>query len=96
MVTSFRPRSPAIKDDTTLFYVRPISDIHELYSEYSSYRFGILEERFRAARAAMETKLRYGEAFSVAETNAFIDEQIQFLEQMRGEIFEHKGCKVVR
>lgn len=95
MVTSFRARAPAIKDDTVLKLVRPISNIHELYGEYAEYRFGMLANRFRDAHGGAGEKLRKGEVFDVAKTRAFIDEQIRFLEQTCGELIEHDGGRVV-
>lgn len=39
MVTPFRPKSALTKDDTRLATVRGISNLAELYSQYSEYRF---------------------------------------------------------
>ncbi|KAF7557271.1 hypothetical protein G7Z17_g808 [Cylindrodendrum hubeiense] len=95
MVTSFRARSSGIKDDTVLKLVRPISNIDELYEEYSEYRFQMMEDRFREARQLMTEKLRNKAPYSVAETKAFIREQIEFLQQMDEQIIEHVGGKIV-
>lgn len=73
--------------------VRPISDIHELYSEYSEYRFAMLEDRFRAAHEKMSKFRDDPQSFSVVETKRFIREQIEFLEQMDKEIIHHEGGK---
>ena len=47
MVTSFRPRSVNMPDDTVLRTVRPTSDLGELYHQFAEYRLEILEERIR-------------------------------------------------
>lgn len=40
-VTSFRPRSPHVPDDTVLTSVRPVSDLSELYYDFGEYRLEI-------------------------------------------------------
>ncbi|KAL4920413.1 hypothetical protein BDW62DRAFT_5281 [Aspergillus aurantiobrunneus] len=47
MVTCFRQKSPLVKDETVLVGVRGISDLSELYIQYTEYRLEILEERIR-------------------------------------------------
>jgi hypothetical protein len=46
MVT-FLPKSPLIKDETVLVGLRGISDLSQLYTQYTKYRLEILEERIR-------------------------------------------------
>ena len=88
MVTSFRPRSPYARDDTVLTTVRPVSDLRELYHQYTAYRLEMLEERIRTqlrdlagARAACRT-------VSPAALQAFIAEQRAFLAAMARDIVD--------
>ncbi|PYH93736.1 hypothetical protein BO71DRAFT_326956 [Aspergillus ellipticus CBS 707.79] len=88
MVTSFRPRASAIKDDTVLTTVRPISDLGELYHQFAEYRFEILEERLRDANRLMRDQKRASRAFNTRALKSFIREQIDFLEHMDKEIVD--------
>lgn len=88
MVTSFRPKSAFIKDDTVLTTVRAISDLSELYSQYAEYRFEMLEERFRAHLKEIRERKRARRGFNTAATKAFIAEQKSFLDSMLGEMVD--------
>ena len=48
MVTSFRPKSPFLPDDSVLTTVRGISDLSELYYGFGQYRLEMLEARVKA------------------------------------------------
>lgn len=83
MVTSFRPKSATVPDDTVLNTVRPISDLSELYGQYSEYRLDLLEEKFRMlkklCRARKEAEQRFdttGVKKSLVEVRTFIDTMI--------------------
>ncbi|OOF97848.1 hypothetical protein ASPCADRAFT_43039 [Aspergillus carbonarius ITEM 5010] len=88
MVTSFRPRASAIKDDTVLTTVRPISDLSELYHGFAEYRFEILEDRLREANKFMRDRERARRPFDTRAMKRFIREQIEFLEHMDKEIVD--------
>lgn len=47
MVTSFRPRSPMIRDDTVLNTVRPVSHLPDLYGQVVEYQLENMETRLR-------------------------------------------------
>ncbi|KIW26288.1 uncharacterized protein PV07_09394 [Cladophialophora immunda] len=87
MVTSFRPKSAFIKDDTVLTTVRPISDLRELYSQYAEYRFEMLEERVRAHLKEIRDGKR-ARRFDTQATKAFIREQRSFLDSMLRELVD--------
>ncbi|KAL4878516.1 hypothetical protein BJY04DRAFT_221020 [Aspergillus karnatakaensis] len=93
MVTSFRPRSSLIKDDTVLTTVRPISDLGELYLQFSEYRFEMLQDRFRHANKLVRDQQRARRPFDTLRLKEFIREQIEFLEHMDKEIID--DAKVV-
>lgn len=88
MVTSFRPRSSAVRDDTVLTTVRPISDLGELYHQFAEYRFEMLEERFRDFNRLMRDRKRARRPFDTIGLKRFIKEQIEFLHHMDKEIVE--------
>lgn len=88
MVTSFRPKSAFIKDDTVLTTVRSISDLSELYSQYAEYRLEVLEERTRAHLRQVRDRKRAGRGFHTASTKAWITEQKKFLESMLREMVD--------
>ncbi|KAH1561912.1 hypothetical protein KXX16_005257 [Aspergillus fumigatus] len=88
MVTSFRPRSPAIPDYTVLTTIRPISDLGEMHHQFAEYRFEILEARLREVNKYMRDRKRANRRFNPGFLKRFIHEQIEFLEHMDREIVE--------
>ncbi|KAI2897378.1 hypothetical protein CBS76997_3510 [Aspergillus niger] len=94
MVTSFRPRASSIKDDTVLTTVRPISDLNELYHQFTEYRFEILGDRLRDVNKLMRDQKRARRTFDTRAAKLFIREQIDFLEHMNKEIVDDE--KVIK
>ena len=90
MVTSFRPRCPNLPDDTVLTTVRPVSNLSELYSQYSEYRLDILEERVRTQLRALRENKRGGKKVNVKALKNFIREQEIFLAHMNKEMVEEE------
>jgi hypothetical protein len=88
MVTSFRPKSAFIKDDTVLTTVRSISNLSELYSQYAEYRLELLEERVRAQLKELRDRKRARRSFDTGAAKAFITEQRNFLDSMLREIVD--------
>jgi hypothetical protein len=88
MVTSFRPRSPTLPDDTVLTTVRPVSDLPELYFQFSEYRLDILEERIRTQLKDLREKKRAGRKLDTKAVKRFLKEQEVFLAHMNKEIVE--------
>lgn len=88
MVTSFRPRSAHVKDDTVLSTVRAISDLPELYFQYTEYRLEIMEERIRAHLKEVRDRKRAGRGFATEKTKRFIAAQEEFLAVMSREIVD--------
>lgn len=78
-VTSWRPRSPFVKDDSVLRTVRPVSDVKELYADFAEYRLDIMEQRLRRAREQIGTHREAGEKFDTNGVKAFIQESAAFL-----------------
>lgn len=88
MVTSFRPKNPLLRDDTVLTTVRPISDLGELYAQFSEYRLEMLEERIRAELKAIRASRAAGRAVATSRLKAFLAEQQRFLEHMTCELVD--------
>jgi len=86
MVTSFRPRSPHIRDDSVLSTVRGISNLSELYYEFAEYRLANLEERIRAKLKALRENHRAAKKLDTSMLKAFMKEQKEFLEHTDHEI----------
>lgn len=94
MVTSFRPKSHAVKDDTVLTTVRAISDLGELYYQFGDYRLEILEDRLRNYRKVLRETQRKGKKMNTKALKAFLYEQEMFLAHMNKEIVvEHLVTK---
>lgn len=88
LVTSLRPKSPFVKDESVLTGVRGISDISDMYTQYAEYRLEILEERLRAKLKQERQRASAGRPFDIAETRRFLGEQKEFIEAMLAEIYE--------
>ncbi len=88
MVTSFRPKSAMIKDDTVLTTVRAVSDLSELYSQYTEYRLEMLEERIRVHLKDIRDRKRAHRRFDTAVSKRFIAEQEAFLTAMNRELVD--------
>ncbi|KAF7560064.1 hypothetical protein G7046_g4079 [Stylonectria norvegica] len=86
MVTSFRPKSSLIRDETVLTGVRGISNLPELYNQYTQYRLDILEERMRVQSKKLRERERAKRSFDTAQARVFLNEQKQFLEAMLMEL----------
>ncbi|KAF2854895.1 hypothetical protein T440DRAFT_465029 [Plenodomus tracheiphilus IPT5] len=87
-VTSWRPRSAFVKDDTELRTVRPVSDLSELYYDFAEYRLDIIEQRIRAAREEMRARREGGHKFDTVGHKGFLAESAAFLQQTDREIVE--------
>ncbi|OTB13599.1 hypothetical protein K445DRAFT_76331 [Daldinia sp. EC12] len=96
MVTSFRPRCPTVRDDTVLTTVRPISNLLELYNQFSEYRLEILEERIRQQLKELREANGAGRKVATRKLKAFFEEQEKFLAHMNREMVDDEevviGC----
>ena len=87
-VTSFRPRSPFVKDDSVLTTVRPISDLNELYYGFAEYRLEIMEERIRTQLKEVRHRRRNGKHIKTKALKNFLAEQEAFLAHTNKELVE--------
>lgn len=88
MVTSFRPRCPKVRDDTVLTTVRPISNLAELYNQFSEYRLEILEERVRQQLKELREANGAGRKVATRKLKTFLQEQEKFLAHMNREMVD--------
>ncbi|KAK3067548.1 hypothetical protein LTR53_015532, partial [Teratosphaeriaceae sp. CCFEE 6253] len=75
MVTSFRPKSPFLRDDSVLSTVRGISDLSTLYYEYGRYRLEMLEQRVQAQLQQMRDDRAAGRKTDEKGLKEFLGEQ---------------------
>jgi hypothetical protein len=85
-VTSWRPRSPFVKDDSVLRTVRPVSDLKELYPDFAEYRLEIMEQRIRRAREELRFHREAGDRFDTLGHKAFLQESVDFLAHTNHEL----------
>ncbi|KAF4987382.1 hypothetical protein FDECE_15457 [Fusarium decemcellulare] len=89
MVTSFRPKSPFVRDESTILNgIRPVSHDGELFTQYTEYRLEILEERLRAKQKEERRRVVEGRPYPIAQMRYFLQEQKDFLEMMLQDITE--------
>ncbi|KAK4945565.1 hypothetical protein LTR10_015184 [Elasticomyces elasticus] len=86
MVTSFRPKSPFCKDETSLAGLRGITDLSLLYHQYAEYRFQVLETRFRTSRQNLLKAFNRHRGFNLQETRSFLEEQKRYVEDLLKEL----------
>lgn len=87
-VTSFRPASAMVKDDSVLTTVRPISDLSELYNDYAEYRLEIMEERIRHERKLLAARRKGGKKFDTLGHKKFLEDMMGFARHTDNEIVE--------
>lgn len=93
LVTSFRAREPAVRDDSVLTTVRPISDLNELYSQWAEYRVELVEERCRRLVKKVRERKRVGRDFDVAAVKTELEELGGMLQRTAAEIVDEKEEK---
>lgn len=81
MVTSFRPKSPHYRDDVCLATVRGISNLSDLYHEFSEYRLEMLEERIRHQLKKLRGAHNAGKKTDTKQIKDFLVEQMEFLKR---------------
>lgn len=87
MVTSFRPRSPRIRDDTVLTTVRPISNLSDLYGQTVEYQLENAEARIRNMLRNIRDSMKAG-ATDVEAIKSFLEFEIKTLSHLNKEIVE--------
>lgn len=90
VVTAFRPKSPFVRDESLLTGVRAISDIEELYSQYTDYRLEVLEERFRAQLKEEKQRQVAVRPYDLGNMREFLMDQKEYIEAMLEDLQEVK------
>lgn len=88
MVTSFRPRSPFVRNDTVLTNVRPSSNLSELYFQYAEYRLANTAVRIAAELEHIRAAHAAGRRTDVGRLKAFLRAESAGLEGMDAQIVE--------
>jgi arsenate reductase-like glutaredoxin family protein len=88
MVTSFRPRSPYLPDDSVLTTVRCISNLNEIYTEFASYRLEMLEERIRKQLKTLRELQQAKKEIDTGALKSFLSEQEEFIRRTNEELVE--------
>lgn len=86
-VTSFRPRSPHIRDDTVLNTVRPISNLSDLYGQTVEYQLENTESRLRMMLKTIRDSMKAG-ATDAKSIKTFLDYEINSLSHLNNQIVE--------
>lgn len=87
MVTSFRPRSPRVRDDTVLNTVRPISNLSDLYGQAAEYNLENAESRIRHMLKNLRDSMKAG-ATNVQSIKTFLEFEIKTLKHLNEEIVD--------
>ncbi len=85
MVTSFRPRSAFIKDDTVLNTVRPVSNLSDLYAQVAEYQLENTETRIRNILRVIRESNKAGST-NVKAIKDFLEYEIKALAHLNEEI----------
>lgn len=93
MVTSFRPRSPRIRDDTVLTTVRPISNLSDLYGQAVEYQLENAEARIRNMLKNIRDSMKAG-ATDVKAIKSFLEFEIITLSHLNDEIVEEDKVQI--
>jgi hypothetical protein len=83
-----------VRDDTVLTSVRGISDLSELYYEFSEYRLEMLEARVRTQLKELRDKRRVGKKIETKRLKEFLAEQEMFLARTNHEIVPEEEVPV--
>lgn len=79
MTMVFKARDALVLDSTVLTTVRPISDLNELYFQWTEYRVEVLQDRLRAMRKELEAQHRAGRPTDKERIKAFLKQQEEYL-----------------
>ncbi|KAG9236905.1 hypothetical protein BJ875DRAFT_438978 [Amylocarpus encephaloides] len=89
MVTSFRPKSPSVRDDTVLNTVRPISNLSDLYGQTIEYQLENAESRIRQMLRNVRESMKAG-ATDVQSIKRFLDFEIKTMSHINDEIVDEE------
>ncbi|ETI24709.1 hypothetical protein G647_04078 [Cladophialophora carrionii CBS 160.54] len=79
MITSFRPRDALVPDSSVLTSIRPISNLSELYFQWTEYRVEVLQARLQIMLDTLREHHRAGNPTDVAKIKDFLKQQEEWL-----------------
>lgn len=88
MITAFRPRDPFKADDSVLTSIRPISDLDEMYFQWTQYRIDIMLKRLGGMKDMLEKEHRHKKPTDVKRIKEFLAQQVEYLSITESEIHE--------
>jgi len=88
MITAFRPRDAMIPDSSVLTTIRPITNLSDLYFEWTEYRTKVLQERLRLMLEVLQEQHRAGKPTDVKKMKDFLQQQEEWLSITNKEIVE--------
>jgi len=94
MVTSYRPGSPFVRDDTRLTTVRPTSNLPDSYGQIHEYQLENTEARIRNILKMIRDDMRAGRV-NVEAIKQFLDFEIAQLRILDKEIVVERFIKRV-
>ena len=89
MVTSFRPRSPFVRDDSVLTTVRPSSNLVPLYGQIVEYQLENMEARVRHMLKMVREDLR-ADQVNVNAIKEYLSFETRQLTLLNKEIVEER------
>jgi hypothetical protein len=92
MVTSFRPRSPMVRDDTVLNTVRPVSHLPDLYGQVVEYQLENMEARLRGYLKSVRESMR-ADKFDIKAFKEWAAFERQAMDHIDKEIVEEEKVK---
>lgn len=94
MVTSFRPKDPELVDDSQLLTVRPVSDLDEIYYQWTEYRLELMEERCRRLVRMIRKRKKVGRKFDVVGLKDNLEEMVRYMEKTSEELVDVEFYKI--
>ncbi|OQU94811.1 hypothetical protein CLAIMM_01107 [Cladophialophora immunda] len=79
MVTAFRPRDPLIPDSSVLTTIRPITNLSQLYFQWTEYRVEVLQERLRLILEVLRKQHQADQQTDATKIKEFLQQQIDWL-----------------
>lgn len=87
-ITSLRPRSSLVKDESVLTGVRPISNTSDLYTQWVQYRLENMTERIAQKLRDERTRQSFTRPFDIESARAWFEENIAYMQSTLTEIQE--------
>lgn len=87
-ITSLRSRSPLAKDETVLTGVRSISNVSDLYTQWTRYRLENLQYRVHEKLKSEQIRKSFDREFNLEEMRSWFTENIAYMQATLEELQE--------